>query len=95
MAEPNAMPPFAKGRLLVPRMKRPEYTEFAKHDLRVVVRTGLRPPTPYSWAIVDEVNGREVYRSPDRFRTLSLAWDDGRSALDHLAGSGKDAKKGA
>ena len=52
--------------------------------LRVVVKTGSQPPNPYSWVLVDDVSGREVHRSPRRFRTLSLAWDNGVSALARL-----------
>jgi hypothetical protein len=57
-------------------MKKPRAT-----DLRVIVKTVSQPPKPYSWVIVDEGDGREVQQSPDRFRTLSLAWDAGVFAL--------------
>jgi hypothetical protein len=53
-------------------------------ELRVVVKAGLPPPNPYAWALVDDITREEVRVSFRRFRTLSLAWDDGVSALGHL-----------
>jgi hypothetical protein len=49
--------------------------------LRVIVRTVAPPPNPYSWVIIDDVDGREVQDSPDRFRISSRAWDAGIAAL--------------
>jgi hypothetical protein len=48
-----------------------------RRKLRVVVKTGFPPPNPYAWVMVDDHRGQEVFRSPRRFRTLSLAWEDG------------------
>jgi hypothetical protein len=36
---------------------------------------------PYRWVIVDAVHGREILGSTERFRTVSLAWKAGVSAM--------------
>jgi hypothetical protein len=65
-------------------MRKLDAPDGRRRQLRVVVKTGSPPPTPYWWVLVDDVNGNEVRRSPRRFRTLSLAWDDGVSVLGNL-----------
>jgi len=40
--------------------------------------------------MIDDINDIEVYVSPRRYRTLSLAWDDGIAALARVTGSLRD-----
>jgi hypothetical protein len=56
-------------------------------DLRVVVKMASPPPNQYSWVIIDDGDGRAIQASPGRFRTSSLAWDAGVSALALRRGS--------
>jgi hypothetical protein len=36
---------------------------------------------PYRWVIIDEIDHTELLGSVERFRTFSLAWEAGVSAM--------------
>jgi hypothetical protein len=72
------------GLLLGEGMRKSAASGTRLRKLRVVVKTGSPPPNPYSWVLVDDVTSNEVRRTPRRFHTLSLAWDDGVSFLGRL-----------
>jgi hypothetical protein len=50
----------------------------ATAQLTVTMDSGREP---YRWVIVDAVDGTELLGSMKRFRTVSLAWEAGVSAM--------------